>query len=132
MEKRWAVSLGLAIAMVCMAAHAQQMPTMAMGMNVGWNSVSNPECPFIDLMKGASAWLTFHEGSSWDTDVVDSLDVDSNGYPLEIPQTVGGNETWVKFRLPEFRMGRFVFLYDGGGRRDEADNLRQCRGRFRP
>jgi len=94
---------------------AQDMPKMPMGMNTGWNKCWTMENPFIDLMKTSSSWITYHEGGGWSSKVVDSLEVDENGYPLELPQTINGNITRVRFRLPEYRLGRFVFLYDGEG-----------------
>ena len=111
------ISLGLAAVILFSAppAGTQQMPTMPMGMNLGFNVRWSKECTFIDAMKSSSDWITYHSGGGWNTKVADSLEVDENGYPLEIPQTIDGNETRVRFLVNNYYEGRYVFLYDGEG-----------------
>jgi len=103
------------LAIAAVSPSAQEMPIMPMGMNTGWNMYWSRECAFIDVMKTASAWITYHDGSGWNSGVGDSLEVDENGYPLEIPQTINGNVTRVRFLINNFYEGRYVFLYEGEG-----------------
>ncbi len=105
----------LATILSATGAGAQQMPTMPMGMNPGWNHWWSQSCQYIDVMKTASGWVTFHDGGGGNSHLRDSLEADDNGYPLEIPQMLNGNETRVRFSICNFYEGRYVFLYDGDG-----------------
>jgi len=108
-------AIAVAVAVSTLGVQAQEMPTMPMGMNLGFNVRWSKECTFIDAMKSSSDWITYHSGGGWNTKVADSLEVDENGYPLEIPQTIDGNETRVRFLVNNYYEGRYVFLYDGEG-----------------
>ncbi len=91
------------------------MPEFPVGMNLPSLNYYTEALLFNDVMTTASAWITYHEGGGWNTGNRDSLDLDTNGYPLEIPQTVDGKETRVRFLINNHYQGRYVFQSEGDG-----------------
>lgn len=89
---------------------------------VDWGS----EWPFVNIMKYSRTWITFNSEwvengvNPWDTDVLDSIPCDADGYPLQLPFPVQGTETsqiirtvWANTEsLPS---GTYVVLWDGIG-----------------
>ena len=110
------VSYGLAvIGILCLNSHAAAVPRFPIGMNVGGLNYYTEVLIFNDVMTTASEWITYDDGDSWNTRKRDKLQVDDNGYPLEIPQTIDGKETRVRFMLNNNYKGTFRFTYDGEG-----------------
>jgi len=76
---------------------AQECP-MQMGMNLYSNVNWSREMPFANLMFQASIWVTQNQNfvpegiNAFDTEVLDSIEVDGDGYPLSLPQKVEGTE----------------------------------------
>ncbi|MBD3393904.1 MAG: hypothetical protein GF418_17355, partial [Chitinivibrionales bacterium] len=91
------------------------LPTFPIGMNIGGLNYYTRCIIFTDVMTTASDWITYHEGSEWNTGVRDQLDLDSSGYPVEVPQTIEGHATMVRFLINNHYTGRYRFLYDGEG-----------------
>ncbi|MBD3240120.1 MAG: hypothetical protein GF331_06000, partial [Chitinivibrionales bacterium] len=107
----------LAVLILAADTHSQDFPQMPMGMNTGWNSYGDSECPFIDLMKSSDRFMGEIQSDRTSHSAVDRMECDSNGYPLWLPQNVDGVDQFVSFlinnRAPY--AGRYVFLYDGEG-----------------
>ncbi|NUN71279.1 MAG: T9SS type A sorting domain-containing protein [Bacteroidetes bacterium] len=107
----------------------QQDPcAMKFGMNFIYLSYWNREMPFVDLMKLSSLWLTQNSvyvtggTNRFDTAVRDSIPADENGYPLQLPYSVAGQETTqiVMALLASqqnalYPAGEYLCLYEGDG-----------------
>lgn len=95
---------------------------MKIGMGISGISYWERERAFKDLMRfSGGRMITFNaSGSSpWDTNLFDSIAVDAQGYPLQIPQNVAGNApqavrlmVGADGHLPT---GDYVLLYEGVG-----------------
>lgn len=107
---------------------------------VDWGS----EYPFVNIMKYARRWITHNNAwigggqNLWDTDVLDQIPLDEDGYPLYLPVEVPGQEApqvvrtvWAHTEaLPE---GVYVVLWDGTGDLDvwgDATLLSESPGRL--
>lgn len=95
---------------------------MEMGINVNGLADWNWEHAFINRAKNVREdVITFHSGSSWDTNVYNELTYDSDGYPTVIPQATSANaQTRVRFVFSADNGNlkaneQYVFLYDGVG-----------------
>lgn len=93
---------------------------LPIGMNL--SAVSDWELgfPFRNLMWGARIWGTMDLGvdGPWDTGVSSELELDENGYPLELPFQVPQRKArqCAYAVLPNtLKPGRYVVLYDGEG-----------------
>lgn len=98
--------------------HANETPQLPIGMNVGSYNYYTPQTIFKDVMKSASHWITFNlsKSSQWNTKKSDRLELDEQGYPLEIPAIMqDGPPQGVRFLINSNYKGRFRFLYDGEG-----------------
>lgn len=107
----------------------QQDPcAMKFGMNFIYLSYWNREMPFVDLMKLSSHWVTqnssFVAGGTnrFDTAVRDSIPADENGYPLQLPYSVAGQETTqivlallASQQNALYPAGEYLCLYEGDG-----------------
>jgi len=74
--------------------------------------------PFANLMLGSRKWLTCLStgGGPWNTNVIDQIPLDADGYPLEVPYAVAGVEQHVFTLLPScLEAGRYVVLWEGDG-----------------
>lgn len=90
-------------------------PKLPIGMNIHSPNYYDSGLIYTDVMKSCSNWLTFHEGSTWDTQVRDLLPKDINGYPTQLPYNINGNSTMVRFMVNNHYSGRYRVLYDGEG-----------------
>ncbi len=89
---------------------------MDMGMNIGRLTYWSEGSPFTDVMTSASSYITYTVGvSGWDTRVNGSIPKDSAGYPLELPYTVDGNPTGVRFLINNHSQGEYLVSFDGEG-----------------
>jgi hypothetical protein len=99
---------------------------LKIGMNIAGLSDWGSENPFVDLMKSCREWLTANSvwmagrTNPWDTGIIDSIPRDLQGYPLEIPYTVLGQETTqvvhtVWANTSSLQAGDYICLYDGDG-----------------
>jgi hypothetical protein len=93
------------------------------------------EMPFVDMMHNARTWCTGNrdwiEGgvNEWNTALIDSIETDENGYPLEVPFFIDGiglEDSQVVFCvwawLQAWEPGVYTCLYDGEGEIDfDAD-----------
>ncbi len=87
-----------------------------MGMNLGDVNYYNETLLFTDVMKTASERIAYTiGGSDWNTQVLDSIPVDSNGWPLQIPHTVGGNPTGIRILFNNKYSGEYRVTWDGEG-----------------
>lgn len=101
-------------------APAKPTPKLRIGMNLAGISDYSLGYPFKNLMWGARPWLTRHAagGGPFNTELADKLELDENGYPLELPVTPeGADQPQVVFTIiPNVtEPGRYVVLYDGDG-----------------
>jgi hypothetical protein len=93
---------------------------LPIGMNLAGIADWETGFPFRNLMWGARLWLTRNQadGGPWSTDLLDSIPLDPNGYPLQVPLQVAGHaEPQILFTIvPNTRQpGRYVLLHDGEG-----------------
>lgn len=115
--KPLATSVGLA-ALLSAAAFAEwtaPIPHQPIGMNVQgasyWDRV-----PYLDPMLASGEWITYHDGGPWDDQILDSIRLRSDGWPLAIPQTVNGTRIRVKTMLNNCRAGDYTVIWDGAGK----------------
>lgn len=95
---------------------------MEMGVNVNGLADWVWEHAFINRAKNVREdIITFHSGSSWDTNVANELTYDNEGYPTVIPQVTSANpQTRVRFIFSADNGNlkaneQYVFRYDGVG-----------------
>src|SRR3989344_3973219 len=93
-----------------------------LGVNVASVDYYSPQWIFVDAMKHSGEWITgdAQGGGAWDTQLINSIPLDSNGYPLEIPYTVNGVPQKVRTTLfwnlnGHYPGGNYTVLYDGEG-----------------
>jgi hypothetical protein len=108
---------------------AQNSCALKIGMNIASISDYGSENPFVDLMKSSRTWLTANvvwmdgKTNPWDSAVIDSIPCDAQGYPLELPYAVAGQETTqvvhtVWANTSSLQAGDYICLYDGDGEID--------------
>lgn len=102
------------------------------------------EWPFVDVMKYSRRWITHNNEwvsggtNAWDTDVLNQIPLDENGYPLELPVDIPDMEApqivrTVWANTESMKEGVYVVLYDGEGVIDlwgDATILDQQQGRI--
>jgi hypothetical protein len=94
---------------------------LPIGMNLAGIADWEPGYPFLNVMWGAREWITRNaEGQSpWNTEKLAEIELDAEGYPVEIPAKVAGVEVGqtVMAILPNTGLpgGEYVLLYDGEG-----------------
>jgi len=117
-----------------LTVHSQTAPKLPIGMNLPSLNYWTTSFIFTDVMTTASPWLSFNAtGSSpWNTELVDRIEFDSNGYPLEIPAAVSGQAAQaVRFLFNNFYpAGRYVLLYDGEGDMNSGSFVSEQPGRI--
>jgi len=59
-------------------------PIEGVGMNLATVSYYATQMPFVDLFRNRDAWQST-DGSTWDTELIDSIPADADGYPLALP-----------------------------------------------
>ena len=99
---------------------------LRIGTNLAGPADWGAEYPFVNIMKYSRTWISHNNvwvgggQNDWDTQVLDQMEFDENGYPLYLPVDVPGEEApqivrtvWANTEaLPE---GRYVVLYEGVG-----------------
>ncbi len=129
---KFLVSIVLALSFVTtMRSQLPDTCKLQFGINISGVCDWCTEMPLVDLMKSARTWgtqnLTWVDGGQnpWNTEVINSVPVDENGYPLAVPfyQEGLGLETdqqvftvWAS--TSEWQAGEWTFLYDGTGEFD--------------
>lgn len=90
---------------------------IAVGTCLGQLNAWSREVPFVDLMKTCMMWSTLPTAN-----VMDSIPQDVDGYPLQLPYTVGGIPQTIQTRMiygqkPSvlYPAGIYVLLYEGTG-----------------
>ena len=101
-------------------ARAAEHAKLPIGMNLSEIVDWKPGFPFLNLMWGARAWLTRNPSwdSPYDTGFAHLIEMDENGYPLEVPFKHPGTALpqHVFTVLPNtLKAGKYVILYDGVG-----------------
>ena len=131
-----------------LTSSAQAPPSDSCKLNVGTN-LSGPadygsEWPFVNVMKYCREWMTHNNQwvgggqNPWNTDFIDQIPLDANGYPLALPVNIPGAEApqvvrtvWANTEsMPE---GVYVVLYDGVGDLDvwgDATLISEAPGRL--
>jgi hypothetical protein len=97
--------------------HAEEA-RLPIGMNLGSTSYHDVGSPFIDLKKSSSEFITFNAtgDSSWNTEKLNEIQRDLQGYPLEIPAPIAsGPPQKVRFLINNHRAGQYRLLWDGEG-----------------
>jgi len=119
---------------------------LEIGMNLAGPRDWTSDYPFVNIMKLGRSWgtcniLWYPNGQNlWDTELIDSIAVDEDGYPLELPLETGHPNAdtsqavfsvWTNTHsLPQ---GSYVLLYDGEGEFDfdfDAQITSQIPGRL--
>jgi len=97
--------------------NAQTTPKLKIGMNVPSTNYYTSALIYTDIKKSSSEFMSYTlGGSDWDSGLLDSIPVDSCGYPLQIPYNVTGHgNQGVRFLLNSTYNGKYVFLSDGDG-----------------
>ncbi len=104
------------VVLVQTTSPADDLPRFLIGMNVGSLNYWSEGPIFDDVMTTVSDWITYWDPDTmWNTRQADQLEVDESGYPVEIPQTIDGRKTWVRFMLNNSYKGTFRFEYEGVG-----------------
>lgn len=126
---------------------AQVLPDsckLRIGTNLSGPVDYGSEYPFVNIMKYSREWISHNDSwvsggqNLWDTQLLGSIPMDANGYPLSLPVAVPGAEApqvirtvWANTEaLPE---GVYVVLYDGVGELDvwgDATLLSEAPGRL--
>ena len=112
------------------AAGAGAAAGLPIGMNLAGIADWEPGFPFRNLMLGSRWWQTGDEGGGgpFNTQQIDEIALDENGYPLELPvKTAGCEKPQVVFTiLPSNGLpaGRHVVLFEGEGEIEAAGNTR--------
>lgn len=117
-----------AILLLSLGLNAQNNCNLKIGTNVAGASDYGSEWPFVNIFKYARTWITHNHPawsggvpwSPWDTQWQDSIPLDANGYPLQVPFDVVGADTSQVLRTvwantSQLPTGTFVVLYDGTG-----------------
>lgn len=101
----------------CNISNAQQnqLPKLPIGMNIHSSNYYSEGIIYTNVMNTASAIFTFYDGGPWDSKLIDSIPIDTNGYPLQVPVNVGGQDQKIRFLINNFYNGKYVILYDGVG-----------------
>ena len=101
---------------------------LEMGMQIFAPQYYGSSYPFVNIMKNANSWRTqnavFVDGgqNQWNTEFIDQIPLDSNGYPLQLPIDI--NEPKAETDQIVFThwsaantlpAGNYVILYDGEG-----------------
>ena len=124
MDRRQALGLAAAASVAGLfnlsPIRAESRGKLPIGMNLAGIADWEPGFPFLNAMWGARIWLTASVTRSgpWDTRKTGEMEIDENGYPLEVPFRVPGiAEPQYPFTiLPNtLRGGKYVILYDGDG-----------------
>ncbi len=111
---------------VSLSAQLPDSCKLRIGTNLAGPSDWGSEWPFVDIMKYCRSWITHNdhwvEGgqNEWDTKLLDSIPLDENGYPLELPVEVEGAEAsqivlTVWAGTQNLKGGIYTVLYDGEG-----------------
>jgi hypothetical protein len=98
------------------------------GINLSGIADYSTEMPFVDMMHCARTWgtqnATYIDGGQnpWDTQVINFVATDANGYPLEVPfyqDGLGletGQQVYTVWAYTVYwPAGTYTFLYDGEG-----------------
>lgn len=113
----WAKSSQTTIAPV---PRNQTFPKLPIGMNLAGIADWEPGFPFKNLFWGARPWLTRNKSGQGphDTKAQEFLELDADGYPLEIPVVAPGQaelQTVFTYVPNVLKPGRYILFYDGDG-----------------
>ncbi len=103
---------------IVFVAFAQEIPQLPIGMNIGSNNYYSQCLVYNDVMKTASPWLSFNVEADtvWNTELIDSIPLDSCGYPYELPYTpIGEDPQGVRTLINNNYLGTYILLFDGEG-----------------
>ncbi|MBN1425597.1 hypothetical protein JXA88_13665 [Candidatus Fermentibacteria bacterium] len=136
----------LFVVMCCVAARELAHADLEIGMNLSGPRDWTSDYAFANIMKLGRSWGTcnimWYPGGQnvWDTGLIDSIPVDDDGYPLELPFETDHPDAdtsqavfsvWTNtLSLPQ---GIYVLLYDGQGEFDfdfDAEITAQASGRL--
>jgi hypothetical protein len=81
------------------------------GINLAAINYYATQTPFADVFRSRDEWTTT-DGITWDTELLDSIEVDADGYPLEVPSI--GQRLRASVFQP-FAAGSFMLTWSGDG-----------------
>lgn len=91
------------------------IPKLNIGMNVSNPAYYTTNLTYTDVMSTAGGMLTYYSSSGWNTEQINQIPRDENGYPLKLPYNIDGNDVMVRMLINNYYKGRYYFLYDGEG-----------------
>lgn len=95
-----------------------------LGMNISRVIDYATQWIFVDMMKQARPWITqeavpWYAGKAWDSGLRESIPMDANGYPLEVPFTVIGVDSPQRVITiignSSYPEGEYLFMAEGDG-----------------
>ncbi len=101
------------------AAQSQEncdQPYMEIGMGLSGGYYYSSQHVFKDYALNRNVWATTYVGGAFNTKEGDLLSVDSDGYPLSLPQNINGKEMFVRSMLTAdgfMPLGNYFLLYEG-------------------
>ncbi len=117
---------------------------LRIGTNLSGPADWGSEWPFVNIMKYGRIWNSHNNQwvnggkNEWDTNLMDKIPTDDQGYPLSLPVSIPGAEApqivrsvWAN--TEDLPIGRYVVLYDGEGKLDvwgDAKIVSQTPGRM--
>ncbi|MDX2189392.1 MAG: Ig-like domain-containing protein, partial [Bacteroidota bacterium] len=90
-------------------------PKLPIGMNINSTNYYTKGLIYTDIMKAASSMFTFYDGGPWNSEQINNIPKDVNGYPTQIPYNTAGQNQLVRFLVNNYYVGKYVVLYDGAG-----------------
>ena len=144
MKKIALLALSLFFAFSLASQNLPDSCRLRIGTNLSGPADWGSEYPFVDIMKYARTWITHNNvwvgggQNLWDTEVLEQMPQDEDGYPLYLPVELPGQEApqvvrtvWANTEaLPQ---GVYVVLWDGTGQLDvwgDATLISQTPGRM--
>jgi hypothetical protein len=125
-------TLLLALSLLLSALLPAQNPVktdckLRIGTNLSGPADWGSEWPFVNIMKYGRTWNSCNNQwinggkNEWDTQLIDKIPTDAQGYPLSLPINISGAEApqivrsvWAN--TEDLPVGRYVVLFDGEGK----------------
>lgn len=122
MSKLWIVLLCLLISFNTNAQLSDSCK-LRFGTNLAGISDWGTEQPFVDMMRYSRLWYTKdvdNPDAPWNSETIDQIVLRSDGYPMEMPQTVAGRPFEQKVATvwgvtDGWEAGNYIVLFDGAG-----------------
>jgi len=91
-------------------------PKLKIGMNIQGLTYYTSGIIFTDVMTTASDMFTYYDGGPWNSEQINNIPRDANGWPTQLPYYTGGQNQKVRFLINNYYKGRYYFIYEGQGK----------------